>query len=102
MAAGRQGKFWEFHDELFKVFKEINDEKIQQIAQQLGLDQIQFKKDQTDPVILKKIQQDYQQAIKLGVNGVPAVFINGKQTRARTLGDFQIAIDQELKKQRTH
>lgn len=101
LAAGRQGKFWEFHDELFKIYQQINEEKIQQIAKQLELNETQFEKDQIDPVILKKIQQDAQQAFRLGVKGVPAVFINGKRARGRSLGDFQIAIDQELKKIKT-
>jgi protein-disulfide isomerase len=101
LAAGRQGKFWEFHDELYKVYREINDEKMQQIAQQLGLNITQFEKDQKDPLILKKIQQDVQQAYRLGVNSIPTVFINGKQSKIRSLGDFQLAINQELKKLKT-
>jgi predicted DsbA family dithiol-disulfide isomerase len=101
LAADRQGKFWEFHDELYKVYREINDDKIQQIAQQLGLNETQFENDQKNPVILKKIQQDVQQAYRLGVNSIPTVFVNGRQIRVRTLGDFQIAIDQELKKLKT-
>jgi len=101
LAAGRQGKFWEFHDELFKIYQLINEEKIQQIAQQVGLNKTQFEKDRNDPVILKKIQQDAQQAFRLGVKGVPTVFINGKQSRGRSLGDFQIEIDQEVKKLKT-
>jgi protein-disulfide isomerase len=35
LAAGRQGKFWEFHDELYKIYKQINDQKILEIAQKL-------------------------------------------------------------------
>jgi predicted DsbA family dithiol-disulfide isomerase len=98
LAAARQGKFWEFHDELFKIYRDINDEKIKQIAQKLGLDETQFEKDRNDPLILKKIQQDIQQAHKLGVSSVPTVFINGKQARSRSLSDFQRTIDQELMK----
>jgi protein-disulfide isomerase len=101
LAADRQGKFWEFHDELFKAYREINEEKIRQIAQQLGLDENQFEKDRKDPAILNKIQQDIQQAFRLGVNGVPAVFINGGQSRARSLDDFQREIEQELQKHKT-
>ncbi len=42
LAAGRQDKFWEFHDELFKNYNRINDQKIKEISEGLGLDQIKF------------------------------------------------------------
>jgi len=31
LAAGRQNKFWEFHDELFKNYNLLNDEKVQEL-----------------------------------------------------------------------
>ena len=98
LAGDRQGKFWEFHDALFKDYRQINDEKIQQIAVQLGLDQTQYEKDRRDPAILKKIQQDGQQARRLGITGVPAVFVNGKRLKNWSPDGFQKAIENELKK----
>ena len=98
LAAGRQGKFWEFHDELFKDYRKINDEKIRQIAHQLQLDEIQFEQDRNDPAILNKIKQDVQEAYRLRLKGVPAEFINGKQSKNRSLSDYQKAIEKELKK----
>jgi protein-disulfide isomerase len=32
LAADRQGKFWEFHDELFNNYNRLNEEKVQEIA----------------------------------------------------------------------
>ena len=81
LAAGRQDKFWEFHDELFKDYRKINDEKIRQIANQLELNETQFEQDRKDPAILKKIKQDVQEAYRLGLKGVPTVFINGKRAK---------------------
>ena len=98
LAAGRQGKFWQFHDELFKVYKQINENKIIEVAQQIGLEMNQFNKDINDPAIRELIQKDYQEGINIGVRGVPAVFINGKQFRGRNLEDYQAAIDGILKK----
>ena len=45
LAADRQGKFWEFHDELFKNHKNLNEKKIEEIASQLKLNQAKFEKD---------------------------------------------------------
>ena len=102
LAAGRQGKFWEFHDELFKDYRKINDEKIRQIVHQLQLDEIQFEQDRNDPAILNKINQDVQEAYRLRLKGVPAVFINGKQSKSRSLSDYQKAIEKELKKAKSN
>lgn len=101
-AAGRQRKFWEYHDELFKDFRKINDQKIREIAQQLGLNEIQFEQDRKDPAILKKIKQDVQEAYRLGLKGVPTVFINGKRSKNRSLSDFQKAIENELRKSKNN
>ena len=98
LAAERQGKFWEFHAELFKDYRKINDEKIQQIAVKLKLNQTQYEKDRQDPVIRKKSQQDVQQALRLGITAVPAVFVNGKRLKRWSLEGFQKEIQNELKK----
>jgi protein-disulfide isomerase len=98
MAAGRQGKFWEFHDELFKIYKQIDENKIIEVAQLVGLDMNQFNTDVKDPVIRQIISNDYQQGVQIGVRGVPAVYINGKQFRGRNIEDYQAAIDGIVKK----
>jgi len=43
LAAKAQGRFWEFHDELFENHRNLNDVKIQEIAKELGLDLERFK-----------------------------------------------------------
>ncbi|MBL7178295.1 MAG: thioredoxin domain-containing protein [Desulfobacteraceae bacterium] len=48
LAANKQGKFWEFHDRLFKNYKNLNDTKIQEIAKELALDMERFNKDLKD------------------------------------------------------
>ena len=98
LAAGSQGKFWEFHDELFKIYKQINDEKIIEIAEKLALDMPRFQSSIEDPAIRAIISKDAQEGVRIGIRGVPSVFINGKQIRGRRLQDFQRAIDQQLNK----
>ena len=67
LAAGRQNKFWEFHDELFKNYNRLNDQKVTEIATQLGLDQTKFLEHQKSPVEAARIRQDYEEGIRLGV-----------------------------------
>ena len=51
MAAEQQGKFWEFHDLLFKNYNRINDQKITEIMNDLNLDADQFQRAMQDPAI---------------------------------------------------
>ena len=102
LAAGRQDKFWEFHDELFKNYNRLNDQKVQEIVKQLGLDETKFNRDKNDRTLSNRIQQDYNEGIKMGVRGTPAVFINGKQFRNnRSMKNMEVAIEEELKREKT-
>jgi protein-disulfide isomerase len=96
LAAERQGKFWDFHDELFKHYDRLNEEKVQEIAEKLKLDMQQFEKDRQDPLLMEQIKYDYNEGIRIGVRSVPTVFVNGRKLKARTLEGFQALIDEEL------
>jgi protein-disulfide isomerase len=98
LAAGRQGKFWEFHDELFKVYKKINNNKINEIAQNLQLNITEFEESIKDPALMQHIRNDIQEGMQIGIRGVPAVYINGKKFKGRKQQDFQAAIDKEINK----
>ena len=71
---------------------------IDEVAKKLGLNKAQFKKDRKDPRILAKVREDYQEGINSGVRGVPAVFVNGRRVRSRSVQGFQAIIERELKK----
>ena len=98
LAADRQGKFWEFHDELYKNYNRLTDQKIEAIAKQLQLNETEFKAYQKNPEIAAQIQRDYEEGIRLGIRGVPTVFINGKKIRDRSLKGFEEIINRELEK----
>ena len=100
LAADRQGKFWEFHDRLFNHYNRLNDEKIREIAVDLGLNMDEFEKDTKDTKLLAKINQDVRIGIGVGVKGIPSIFINGRLLRNRNLKGFQAIIEKELKKAR--
>ena len=96
LAADRQGKFWDFHDELFKQYNKLNEEKVQEIATKLKLDKAQFEKDRKDPLLMEQIKYDYNEGIRVGVRSVPSVFVNGRKLKDRSLKGFQTLIDKEL------
>jgi len=100
LAADKQGKFPEFHKRLFENQKSLNDATVQKIATELNLDMAQFNKDKNDPAFQKLIVRDTKEARLAGVRGVPAVYVNGKLLRSRSLRAFQQMIDLELQKNR--
>lgn len=98
LAAQKQGKFWEFHDELFST-KKLNNDTNNTIAVKLGLDIDQFNKDMNSPEIRNQIKKDLFDAQKAGVTGTPTILINGKKLKNRSPQGFQAMIDAELKNQ---
>lgn len=98
LAAHRQGKFWEMHDLLFAGQKELNHQKFQIFAQQLGLDMAKFNADLKNPELAKKVDRDTQLGKQSGVRGTPTLFVNGRLLNDRSLADYRKLIDRELQK----
>jgi protein-disulfide isomerase len=100
LAAGQQGKFWEFHDLLFKNYKQLSDSKIKEIAKALVLDMEMFEKDRKAPKVMTMIREDLLEGSKAGVRGTPTVFVNGRALRKRTPEELRSAIERELQRLR--
>lgn len=99
LAADRQGKYWEFSQKLFDNHAALNDAKIQEIAQQLGLNVQKFSQDLNDPAIQNLIAADMNDANRAGVQGTPTLFINGRLVRNRGPEMLQ-TIEAEARKKR--
>jgi protein-disulfide isomerase len=99
MAAGEQGKYWEFHDKLFANQGSLDDATFQQHAQAIGLNVEKWRADLTSAKFNDVIQRDQALAQQLGATGTPAFFINGKKlVGAQPIDRFKAVIDSELKK----
>jgi protein-disulfide isomerase len=96
MAAAEQGKFWEYHDELFINQKSLAKEKYLEIAENLGLDLKKFSLDMMRPSLRQKIEQDVAEAKKAGVTGTPTIFVNGRKLKNRDIAAISKLIDEEL------
>jgi len=96
IAAGKQGKFWEMHDQLFANYNRLTDAKVEEIAGGLQLDMEQFRKDWQDPQNRQIIQRDLQLGQQVQVRGTPTVYINGRLLQDRSLGGFRRLIEQGL------
>ena len=95
MAAGEQGRFWEFHDELFLNQNNLSSDKYLEIAEELGLDLKKFSLDIMRPSIRKKIEQDVSDANKAGVTGTPTIFVNGRKLKKRNFEALSKLIESE-------
>jgi len=98
LAAGKQGKFWEFHAKLLENHSSLSEEKIGEIAEDLGLNMEQFQKDRQSPSSQKLIEEDLANGKKIGVRGTPAVFLNGKRVKNKDLGKLPELIRKESAK----
>lgn len=98
IAARKQGKFWPLHDQLFANYNKLNDAKIRELAESVGLDMERFDEDIEDHALQQEIDADMRLGGNSGVRGTPAVYINGVQLKDRSMKGFRKAIDAELKK----
>jgi protein-disulfide isomerase len=78
LAAGEQGKFWEMHDLLFANQSAVTRDRLVQHATGLGLDTNRFGKDLDSDRLKQLIVADKAEGDKLGVQGTPTFFVNGK------------------------
>ena len=98
LAAHAQGKFFEYHQKLFANYAGLNDTKLQELAMEISLDEERFKKDMASPSNQAVIERDLNEGRKMGIRGIPAIFVNGKLLEDRSLRGFQLMLDGELGK----
>ena len=96
LAAGKQGKFWEFHSQLLENHDNLDEAKILEIAGQMGLDMEKFSQDRVSADSYRIVREDIANGRAVGVKGTPTVFLNGK--RIKNPGALPELIRQELEK----
>jgi protein-disulfide isomerase len=91
-----QGKFWEYHDQLFTASKLEKDDLLG-YARELNLDDKQFESCLTSEKYKADIEKDTQEGRKAGVSGTPGFFVNGVEiSGAKPKEEFARIIDDEL------
>ena len=99
IAAGNQGKFFEFRAKVSPRFRELNEALYISTAQELGLDMAKFKKDMVlTPEINKILEDDMELGRQVGVEGTPTIFVNGRIAEDRSYEYFAGLIEQARKK----
>lgn len=80
IAAQEQGKFWEYRYALASHNRELTPETFKKVAKEVGLDMSKFEKSMVlDSTKQARINEDFQLGVKVGVQGTPNFYINGKR-----------------------
>ena len=79
LAAREQGKYEVFHHALMALEGRVNEQKVMQVAAEMGLDLDKLKADMQLPAIDQHIQTTMDLTRKLGFNGTPS-FVVGENT----------------------
>src|SRR5690606_23149006 len=97
--ANEQGKFWEYHDQLFANQRAMTDEDLRKYAANVGLDVQAFEECYTSGRHDATVQDDVEDGRKVGMSGTPGFYVNGVMlSGAQPVDGFKKVIDAELKR----
>ena len=95
--AGDQGKFWNYHDQLYAQAPKLGTEDLKSAAKEVGLNLASFEQCFTSGKFKAAVQKDLNEGANLGLTGTPAFFINGRElSGAQPVEAFAAIIDEEL------
>ncbi|HEV8629769.1 MAG TPA: thioredoxin domain-containing protein [Thermoanaerobaculia bacterium] len=99
LCANEQGKFWEMHDAMFGDQKALEVADLKKKAQTVGLDATKFDTCLDNSKFAPDVKKDERAGVLVGVNGTPAMFINGRLlSGAQPYEALASVIDEELAK----
>jgi protein-disulfide isomerase len=90
-AAQRQGKFWEFFGMVTPQFRGLTDSVLVATATELKLDLTKFNADRKSDAARESVEADMKLGERVGVEGTPSLYLNGKPTR--NPGEIKAAIE---------
>ena len=93
MAAAKQGKFMEYYKAVMAAEGSMSEADVDKVAESIGLDMDKFKADLNSAAVSEALSTVSNLTQKIQVNGVPSLFINGKQVYAYSAEEIQKAID---------
>jgi protein-disulfide isomerase len=94
--AGEQGKYFDAHNYLFENYASLGEDLYAKMVDTLKLDKAKFDACRKDPKQEAEIMADYEEGQKIGVNGTPAYFVNGRRMGGMDAAAFSRVIDEEL------
>lgn len=77
VCAQEQGKYTEFHEEIFKT-EELDEVGMKKIAEKIGLNVTDFINCYSSQKYKQEIEENTMEGVKSGIQGTPTFFINDK------------------------
>lgn len=100
IGAAQEGKFWEMHQLLFKYHRNLGVISLKSYAREAGATDKKFLDNLISSYFGWYVQDDLKEGINLGIEDVPAFFINGVLfDKEPTLKNFKAHIDTLLRKE---
>ncbi len=81
---GGNDKFWKYADKLFEIAPDLTDDRLKNIAIELGIDGNKFDACLSSKQFIDRINKDNQEARDVGIGGTPGGFVidsNGNMQR---------------------
>lgn len=99
LCAHEQGKFWELHDAMFGNQQQLAVENLKAKATEIGMNAERFNSALDSGKYFTAVEADVQAGAAAGVNGTPAMFINGRFVGgAAPLEQITAIVDDELRR----
>jgi protein-disulfide isomerase len=96
-AAREQGKYWEYVHVLLNNQSALTVDKLKTYATELSLDRARFDSALDSGKFTEAVQRDVEEGMKLGINGTPTIFVNGRRVNAKGYEELKASVDAALK-----
>jgi protein-disulfide isomerase len=96
-AARDQGKYWEYIQILLRNQSALTVDKLKGYASDLALDRTKFDSALDSGKFAESVQRDIEDGMKLGINGTPTIFINGRRVSAKGYDELKAVVDAAFK-----
>ncbi|WP_025898915.1 DsbA family protein [Sneathiella glossodoripedis] len=100
MSAQKQNKYMEYHTALMQMRGSITEEKLLQLAADLGLEIDKFKSDMKSADIEENISRTYALANQLNITGTPAFVIGGRMAAGAIPAQRMLAMVEDAREQK--
>lgn len=91
------GKFWEYHDLLFRKKGDYTIESVSALAKSIGIPEQEFVECVNSGETDRRLMDDIESARKIYITGTPSVFVNNRQLKVwRSPDILRAVIEKEL------
>ena len=95
-AAGAQDKFWEYAGILYENPHDLYEDDLISYAQELGLDVEKFESDLKSGKFAYAVEEDVEDAKKLGLDSTPTFFLNGNKLDLVYVRDLKKKVEEAI------